>query len=70
MPAQTTPAPAPVFTPPPVDPSVAAATNAANLQSLAGLQQEAQLDSASILARYGQQLATAGAFGGSPLAGR
>lgn len=62
-----TQAPIPVFTPPPDDPSVAAATQQANAASIASLQQTAQMDSASILARYGAQMSMANAQAGSPL---
>lgn len=69
LPAPPTPtlAPLPTYTAPPPDPSVAAATEAANLQSITGLQQIAQMDSASILARYGQQMSMANQNSGSPL---
>lgn len=59
--------PIPTFTAPPTDPSVAAATTSANNAALAALSQQAQLDTGSILARYGQQLSMAGAQSGSPL---
>lgn len=57
----------PTFTPPPTDPTVAATTAAANDASIASLQNIAQLDTASILARYGRQLSMANQFNGSPL---
>jgi len=65
--APVTPAPLPVFTPPPTDPAVAAATAQANQAGINSLQQIAQMDSASILARYGQQMSMAGSGSGSPL---
>lgn len=62
------PAPPPVYTPPPPDPGVAAADARAQAASIASLQGQAQMDSASILARYGQQLSMANAVpSGSPL---
>jgi hypothetical protein len=61
------PAPLPVFTPPPPIPPSRTATAQANQQSINSLQQIAQMDSASILARYGQQLSMANAPAGSPL---
>lgn len=66
-PTPDTPPQLPVFTPPPTDPSIAAATAQANQQSIASLQGIAQMDSASILARYGQQMSMANANAGSPL---
>lgn len=66
-PTPTTPPQLPVFTPPPADPAVANATAQANQQSINSLQQIAQMDSASILARYGQQMSMANAQAGSPL---
>lgn len=60
-------APLPVFTPPPPDPTLAATSAAAEAASLASLHTEAQMDSASLLARYGTQLSMANSQAGSPL---
>lgn len=60
-------APIPVYTPPPVDPAVAQIDAQAQQQSLASLQTQAQMDSASLLARYGTQLSLANQQAGSPL---
>jgi hypothetical protein len=57
----------PTYTPPPVDPNVAAVDAQAQAASVASLQTQAQMDSASLLARYGQQLSMANAATGSPL---
>ena len=57
----------PVYTQPPTDPMVATATAQADQMSISSLQQIAQMDSASILARYGQHMSMAGVSAGSPL---
>lgn len=63
-------APLPTYTPPPVDPAVTAAQAQAQTASVNALMSQAQMDSASILARYGTQLSMAGAAFGSPLAAK
>lgn len=55
--------------PPPPDPTLVAQQQQAQNDLIAGLQKQTQGDMASLMARYGTQLAFAGATGGSPLAG-
>ena len=54
--------------PTPPDPNLAAEQQQAQNDLVAGLQKQTQGDMASLMARYGTQLAFAGASGGSPLA--
>ena len=53
---------------PPPDPALAAEQQQAQNSLVAGLRTETQGDMASLMARYGTQLALAGSSSGSPLA--
>jgi hypothetical protein len=57
----------PDIPPPPVDPNLAAEQQQAQNNLVKGLQSQSQGDMASLMARYGTQLAFAGGGGGSPL---
>lgn len=58
---------APKYTPPPTDPTVTALNEKAQADDLKALQGTAQIDTASLMARYGTRLAMAGSGSASPL---
>jgi hypothetical protein len=53
---------APQYQQPPIDPSIAAVSAKAQADDVTALQQTSQIDTASIMARYGTRLAMAGAM--------
>lgn len=53
---------APKYNPPPPDPSITALNAKAQSDDVAALEQTSQIDTASIMARYGTRLAMAGAM--------
>lgn len=59
---------APTYQQPPIDPTVAALSTKAQSDDIAALQQTAQIDTSSIMARFGTRMAISGTTQGSPLA--
>lgn len=61
---------APTYQQPPTDPAITALGQKAQADDLSAMQTTSQIDTASLMARYGTRLAMAGAAGqpGSPLA--
>lgn len=56
---------APQYQPPPIDPMVASLDAQAATADQTAMQNQAQMDTASIMSRYGTRLAMAGTTGGS-----
>jgi len=56
--------------PPPPDPMLQQEQQQAQANLVAGLKTQTQGDMASLMARYGSQLALAGSVGGSPITAR